>query len=137
MRIRAPAALAIAALSLAACGGSSDGGASIKTIKITETDYHLAPSSVQVDVPGVYTFHVVNNGNLTHALEVEGEGVEAKTDDISPGSSADLEVEVTKAGSYEVYCPIGDHRKLGMEARLTVRGGTGSSETTTSGGYSY
>jgi uncharacterized cupredoxin-like copper-binding protein len=135
MRIRAPAALAIAALSLAACGGSGDEGGS--SIKITESDYNLEPAAVQVDMPGVYTFHVVNKGNIPHALEVEGEGVEAKTDEISPGSSADLEVEVTKAGSYEVYCPIGDHRRLGMEARLTVRGGTGSSETTTSGDSSY
>jgi plastocyanin len=142
MRVRASAALGIAALSLAACGGGSDegaapSGASIKTIQIGETEYKLAPAAVQVDKPGVYTFHVVNNGHLTHALEVEGNGVEAKTDDLSLGSSADLKVDLTSAGDYEVYCPIDSHKDMGMEARLTVGGGTGSSETSTSGGYSY
>ena len=153
MRVRASAALGIAALSLAACGGGSDegaapSGASIKTIQIGETEYKLAPAAVQVDKPGVYTFHVVNNGrtraravkssgNVTHALEVEGNGVEAKTDDLSPGSSVDLKVDLASAGDYEVYCPIDSHKDMGMEARLTVGGGTGSSETSTSGGYSY
>jgi uncharacterized cupredoxin-like copper-binding protein len=142
MQVRAPAALGIAALSLAACGGGSDksaapSGASQKTIQISETEYKLSPASVQLDEPGVYTFHVVNDGTLTHALEVEGNGVEAKTDDLAPGSSADLEVEITEAGGYEVYCPIANHRDLGMEGTLTVGGGTGASETTTTGGSSY
>ena len=142
MRLRAPAALGLAALSLAACGGSggenaAPGGAANKTIAVGEADYSISPASIQVDEPGQYTFHVVNNGNVTHILEVEGNGVEEKTATLPPRASANLHVELGEDGEYELYCPIKDHRQRGMEARLTVGGGTGSNETTTSGGYSY
>jgi hypothetical protein len=76
---------------------------------------------------------------------VEGNGVEEKTDTISPGSSAKLTVDLSKAGNYEVYCPIDGHRAMGMEAKLVVGGssagggGTTTTETKTksSGGYGY
>jgi plastocyanin len=126
---------------LAGCGGSdksTPSGAATATIRISETEYKLSPASLHVDGPGTVTVHVVNDGNVTHALEVEGEGVEEETEHISPGSSADLKVDIAKSGSYEVYCPIDDHRRRGMEATLTVGSASGSSETTTtSGGDGY
>ena len=90
--------------------------------------------------PGRYTFEVVNAGTVPHALEIEGHGVDQKTATIAPGKSAKLTVDLTKAGSYEVYCPIDGHRKLGMEAVL--RSGatagaptTGQTSTSSGGGY--
>jgi len=81
---------------------------------------------------------------MGHALEVEGNGVEEKTSTISPGSSAKLTVNLSKNGTYEVYCPIDGHRSLGMEAKLVVGsasagggGGTTTNGTTSSGGYGY
>ena len=91
------------------------------------------------------TFEATNAGTIGHALEVEGNGVEEKTGTISPGSSAKLTVDLSKKGTYEVYCPIDGHRAMGMEAKLVV-GGTGSggggtttteTKTKSSGGYGY
>jgi uncharacterized cupredoxin-like copper-binding protein len=61
---------------------------------------------------------------VTHALEVESESedLEEETDDIAPGGSAELTVELA-AGEYELYCPIGNHKEQGMEGRLVVGGG--------------
>lgn len=142
MRVRAPVALGLAVLSLAACGGSSSEegvapGAATTAIAIREADYSISPASIQVDEPGPYTFHVVNNGNVTHVLAVESNGVDEKTATLPPRASANLHVELPEDGEYALYCPIKDHRQRGMEAKLTVGGGTDSSETTTSGGYSY
>ena len=90
------------------------------------------------------TFQVTNAGSIGHALEVEGNGVEEETSTISPGSSAKLTVDLSKNGTYEVYCPIDGHREMGMEAKLVVGsasggGGTTTTETKTksSGGYGY
>ena len=72
---------------------------------------------------------VVNSGETDHALEIEGEGVEAKTEEIEPGKSATLKVKL-EAGDYELYCPVDGHAERGMEGRLTVKEGPGGS-----GGY--
>jgi uncharacterized cupredoxin-like copper-binding protein len=142
---------------LAGCGGSSGGsktqaapssgsGGSGQTIQVKETEYKLTPSSFKVARPGTVTFDVTNAGTMGHALEVEGNGVEEKTSTISAGSSAKLTVDLSKNGTYEVYCPIDGHRSLGMEAKLVVGGGSagGGGTTTTpttstksSGGYGY
>jgi uncharacterized cupredoxin-like copper-binding protein len=142
-----------AVLALAACGSSSsDSGttgqaAAGQAIAISETEFKLDPSSVQVDQAGTVTFRVTNDGSVDHALEVEGQGVEEETETIKPGQTAELTVALSKEGSYEIYCPIDGHRDSGMEGTLTVGaamggGSTGTTEdegSTTSGddGYGY
>jgi uncharacterized cupredoxin-like copper-binding protein len=137
-------AIALTALA-AGCGGSDKSssanttatGPVAKTIAVSETDFALAPASITLDEPGTYVFHATNDGNVTHALELEGHGVEAKTGSLAPGEAADLRVRITAGGDYELYCPVGSHRAQGMEAKV-VLGGSGSgdgtmTETTTGG----
>jgi uncharacterized cupredoxin-like copper-binding protein len=150
--------LAPTVLLLAACGGSSNTSSapptstastssSMQTIALSEKEFSITPKTISVAKTGTYTFQVKNNGTITHALEIEGNGVEQKTGDISPGSSATLTVTLSKNGSYEVYCPIDGHRQSGMEASLTVGGAAGGGmttgetstggTTTNKGGYGY
>jgi uncharacterized cupredoxin-like copper-binding protein len=147
------ALLAGLVLVLAACGGKSGGsktaaapsGGGGQTIQVKETEFKLTPSSFTVAKPGKVTFEATNAGSVDHALEVEGNGVEEKTSTISPGSGAKLTVDLSKNGTYEVYCPVDGHRAMGMEAKLVVGsasaggGGTTTTETKTksSGGYGY
>ena len=155
MRVASTSALAVLAiLALAACGSSSSssepgttapasGG---QTISIGESEYKLDPSSVKVDQTGTVTFKVTNNGQIAHALELEGQGVEEETETIEPGETAELTVGLSRQGSYEIYCPIDGHREKGMEGMLTVgaatTGGSGTSDdegstTDSGGGYGY
>jgi plastocyanin len=135
------------ALPLAACGGGGSssnaaGGSSsqasapvMQSVMIGEKEFSLTPSSISLTKPGEYSFQVRNNGQIGHALEIEGHGVEQKTGTIDPGSSATLNVDLAKAGSYEVYCPIDGHKNKGMRATLTVGGSaaTGGAGTSTEG----
>jgi plastocyanin len=139
------AALA-APLAASACGGGGDDSAPAASptapIDVTATDFALAPATVSLDAAGTVTLRLVNEGGTTHALELEGGGVEQKTSGIGPGKSAELRVEL-KPGTYELYCPIGNHRSLGMDGQVLVAGASpGSGGTTTtdesdSGGYGY
>jgi uncharacterized cupredoxin-like copper-binding protein len=139
-----------AALALAACGSNSNQSASSgqaeQAVAISETEFKLDPSSVQVDQAGNVTFRVTNNGAIDHALEVEGNGVEEKSATIKPGESAELTVDLSKDGSYEIYCPVDGHRDSGMEGTVTVGAGMGGGSTdttedggstTSGGGYGY
>jgi uncharacterized cupredoxin-like copper-binding protein len=124
--VRTVAALLVSLVfALAGCGGDGDGettnGTSSQTLSISESDFTLTPSTVTVDAPGTYTFEAMNDGGVDHALEIEGNGIEERTDTIAPGESASVNVDL-EAGTYEMYCPISNHRDLGMSGEITVSG---------------
>ncbi len=142
--------LGLASLALAACGSDSEpeeaasAGGGGAAVEIVLTDFALEPASLSVD-PGSYTLTVVNDGESVHALKVDGPGGEFETDELQPGDTAELEVDLSEPGEYELTCPVGDHRERGMEGTLTVGGGGGggggttTDETTTEddGDYRY
>jgi len=132
---------AAVAVPIAGCGGDDDnddndsggggqatqaattgggGGAAGGTVDLTATDFKFDPSDPSVK-SGEVTFNVTNDGGTTHALEVEGPGEESETDDISPGGSTELTVDLSKPGTYEFYCPVGNHKEMGMEGEITVK----------------
>ena len=85
---------------------------------LSATDFHFTPPTISVDA-GTVTFKLTNNGGTSHALEVEGNGVEEETDTIGPGESTELTVDLEE-GEYEIYCPVGNHKDMGMVGTLTV-----------------
>ena len=132
MRYLALAVLALA-VGLAGCGGeesSSSGSPDEKTIEVSLSEFELDPAEISVDTPGTYTFHAVNDGQTVHALEVEGQGIEEETEDLQPGESADLTVELSEPGEYVLYCPVDDHKGKGMVGSVVVGGKAGGGTTT-------
>lgn len=118
------AALGAAMPALAAgCGESNGGddteaGAEGTEVTATETDFEIELSETSFS-PGTYTFVAENEGQTTHALEVEGQGMEEETADLEPGDSERLTV-ILEEGEYEIYCPVGDHEERGMKTTITV-----------------
>jgi uncharacterized cupredoxin-like copper-binding protein len=99
-------------------GGGGGGGA---TVPVSLVDFAIDPANPAVDA-GTVTFKVSNDGEVTHNLEVEGEGVEEELEqDLPPGESWELTVELTQPGTYEWYCPVDGHADQGMEGELTVK----------------
>jgi plastocyanin len=130
--------VAAAALTLAGCGGeeeAEDGGTAAsgaaQTVEIHETEFALEPDTVTLDSAGTYTFRAVNDGSVDHALEIEGNGVEDETETLAAGESGDVTVELQE-GTYELYCPVGNHKDQGMVGRVVVGAG-GAGGTTTDG----
>jgi len=151
MRLAVAGILALVGLLAAGCGSGGGGQtgtlvAGGQSISLAAADFSFDPSKIQIDQPGTYTIQLTNNGGTGHALEVEGQGIEEKTDTINPGDTTQLTVEITKPGTYEFYCPVDGHRAQGMEGTLTLGSGggsggtgtdTGGSGTDTGGGYGY
>ena len=91
-----------------------------ETVAVSETEYAIDPADPTVKA-GTVTFEVTNDGEITHNLEIEGPSGEQELEpDLAPGDSGTLEVDLSEPGSYEWYCPIGDHRDQGMEGEITV-----------------
>jgi uncharacterized cupredoxin-like copper-binding protein len=137
--------LALAAIAVVGCGGSDDSsssaadtstseeaagggggggssGGSAQTLNVSETDFKLDPAEPTVDA-GQVTIKAANDGQTTHSIEVEGNGIEEQElpNDLAPGDSGEMTVDLSKPGTYEWYCPIANHRDLGMEGEITVK----------------
>jgi len=140
-----------AALALAACGEDKEGsvkiedsatgtstsataptattevppvGAPVAEIKLTESDFKLAPANPSVPKAGIVLITAKNDGPSEHAIEVEGPDGESETKPIEPGKTATLKVNLDKDGTYEWYCPIDDHKDKGMKTITVGKGGT-------------
>jgi uncharacterized cupredoxin-like copper-binding protein len=139
MTARYPAVAALAAtacLSFAACGGDDEGdggggtsGSPVATVNVSESEFKLDPANPSVDKAGTVEINATNDGKITHALEVEGPNGEKEIEDIEPGQSKSLRVDLGKAGKYEWYCPIDGHKDKGMKGEITVAGGGGASSS--------
>jgi plastocyanin len=138
--------LATVVVLAAGCGGSkksadtSSGGATGSTITIVEKEFSLSPSSVSITKPGTYTINGVNKGSFSHAIAIDGMGLDKDGPTVGPGETSTITVDITKAGDYAIYCPVGNHRSQGMEGTLTLGSASASAGTTattkdTSGGY--
>jgi plastocyanin len=69
---------------------------------------------------GPQLFRVTNNGASVHNLEVEGLGIEETFEsNLSPGETQTMRLDL-EPGTYQVYCPVSNHREQGMEMQLSV-----------------
>ena len=100
---------------------AGDRGAHVsRTIQVVETEYRIALPALKELPQGNYTFVVKNAGQVGHNLVVQGPRVSgASTPVIAPGGSAKLVVSLS-TGNYALFCAVDDHRKLGMNAKLSV-----------------
>jgi plastocyanin len=98
-------------------GGGGGGGQTLALsadpggdLKFDKTELTAKAGSVTIDLD--------NPASTPHAVEIEGNGVEAKSETVTEGKTsvtADLE-----PGEYTFYCPVGSHAQAGMEGTLTV-----------------
>jgi uncharacterized cupredoxin-like copper-binding protein len=127
------------AVPVVGCGGSSDdnstsnaatppasttsggGGGAGGSVDLTATDFKFDPSDPSVK-SGEVTFNLKNDGQTTHSLEIEdvnGQDVELEGD-VSPGQSGTLKANLAP-GTYEFYCPVENHKEMGMTGEITVK----------------
>jgi uncharacterized cupredoxin-like copper-binding protein len=126
------------AVPVVGCGGSSDdnstsnaatpatttsggGGGAGGSVDLTATDFKFDPSDPSVK-SGEVTFNLKNDGQTTHSLEIEdvnGQDVELEGD-VTPGQSGTLKANLAP-GTYEFYCPVENHKEMGMTGEITVK----------------
>ena len=123
-------------LALAGCGGddattasstpssteetTSSGGGGGESVAVSETEFAIDPQDPTVKA-GTVSFNVSNDGQVVHNLEVEAPSGDQELDqDLQPGDTGTLEVDLSEPGTYRWYCPIDSHAAQGMEGEITV-----------------
>lgn len=109
------------------------------TIRVDLGDHHYTPEDLRFKAGQAYKLELRNVGEKDHyftspefnkavawrKIMVNGQ-MEAKApyftafEVLKGGGQLDLYFVPVKAGTYEVYCTIDDHREKGMEGKLTI-----------------
>jgi plastocyanin len=100
-----------------AAGGGGGGGEALTLTADPGGNISWEPGELSA-AAGSVTITLVNDSDVPHAVEVEGNGVEEESETIT-GGETELTVDL-EAGEYTFYCPVGQHRQNGMEGTLTV-----------------
>jgi plastocyanin len=98
-------------------GGGGGGGGALTLTADPGGEISWDPGSLSASA-GSVTIKLVNESDVPHAVEVEGNGVEEESETVT-GGETELSVDL-EAGEYTYYCPVGNHRAEGMEGTLTV-----------------
>jgi plastocyanin len=125
----------IAVLALAGCGGddekasdsgssssssSSSGGGGENLAIAADPSGALKFDKTELTAKaGKVTITMDNPSDVPHAVEIEGNGVEEEGKTVGKGEKS-IATGDLKAGTYDFYCPVGNHRAEGMEGKLTV-----------------
>ena len=103
----------------------------VATISVTEKEYSLDPATPTVPRGGLVSIVSTNAGTEYHALRVvvpgagTSEAAQAAQDaatgigEIDPGTTKTLNLQL-KPGTYTWYCPLSNHRELGMRGKIKV-----------------
>lgn len=96
--------------------------AAARTVHVVLNEWRVAPSETTIPA-GRVQFHVMNEGQYQHALEVERGTDHWETAPIAVGGTGTVTVDLTP-GTYTLYCPVvdsqGNHRQRGMQTTVTV-----------------
>jgi plastocyanin len=111
-----------AATSTTAAAPAADAGGAL-ALKASEAD-GLSFDHKTLSAPaGTVSITLDNPGgdSLPHAIAITGPGgVQAAGQTAQPGGTSKVSLAL-KPGKYTFYCPVGNHRAMGMEGTLTVR----------------
>jgi len=134
-RTSALISLATAALALGGCGEQRDRVARTVPVPLDErttapgrasaasevslTEYRLSPSNPRLARAGSIAFTATNDGQVRHALRVDGPADQVTSDLFAPGERGTIVVKLPP-GTYKWYCPIADHEQRGMVGRVRV-----------------
>ena len=93
-----------------------------QTVSLTEFQFAPARLTAAAGQPVSWTF--TNDGQFQHDFRVQvgGQTIDAVPGDgnIMAGQSATLTFTFTTPGTFEFWCPVGQHRERGMVGTLTV-----------------
>ncbi len=76
-------------------------------------------------------------GCAVHSLEIDGPGVsDQRISGVAPAGQSSTLTVTLQPGSYEIYCPVANHKAMGMDTHITVGAAAPAAQATPSGGGS-
>lgn len=97
---------------------SSETSGATKTFNVTASSFKFNPATITVKKGDSVKIVVTNSGGK-HDLVLEEFNVRTKI--LESGQTGTVTFVADKAGSFEYYCSVGNHRQMGMVGKLIVQ----------------
>ncbi len=124
-------AIAMVALTLAACAGSASGAAANTSapVQITLSEFKIDSSLTTFAMNTPYHFVIKNTGSAAHEWTIMPRGetdvskalVKVGQDRLTPGTTVTQDFTFTKPGQYEFACHVPGHYEAGMKLEIVVQ----------------
>ena len=120
-------AFLLVAAGLLVIGGGAAAVYAQATSTVVMREFEFDPANLRAS-PGRVTFNLRNEGQFPHNLHIEGNGVsiDVKGDGPVAGGESFSGAVTLAAGTYETWCPVGNHRERGMVGSLLVAAAAGA-----------
>jgi uncharacterized cupredoxin-like copper-binding protein len=122
---RLSAVLLLGALVVLGSGGGVAYADPDQDVRVGLADFTISPNPITVRAGEKVIFTGNNMGQRNHDLHIEGPGVAfeivpGSDMHIPPGQTAMGEMTFNTPGTYQMWCPVGNHREMGMEGSFVV-----------------
>ena len=87
------------------------------TFHVTGGSFYFTPSEITVQ-KGDFVKIIFENAGGMHNFILEA--FEVATDTIKTGETSTVEFHANESGSFEYYCAVGNHMKMGQVGKLIV-----------------
>jgi len=94
--------------------------ATVKSFTVEGKNFSFSPSTLTVNKGDTVKITFNNTGSYPHNWGVD-EFTGARTQIVQPGQSDTIQFVADKAGSFEFYCSVANHKAMGMVGNLTVK----------------
>jgi nitrosocyanin len=91
---------------------------SVKEVTVTGSNYKFAPATITVKKGDTVKITFKNSDGF-HDFVIDEFNVHTKT--IPAGQTDTVQFVANKAGTYEYYCSVANHRQMGMVGKLIVQ----------------
>lgn len=98
--------------------GAMKESGTVKEITVTGANFKFNPTTITVKKGDTVKLTFKSVGGF-HDFVIDE--LDVKTKVVSDGQTDTVEFTADKAGTYEYYCSVGDHRKMGMVGKLIVQ----------------
>lgn len=88
-----------------------------REVNITGKNFAFSQTEIQVKKGDFVRINFKSTDGL-HDVTIDA--FNAKTDRVSTGNSSSVDFGADKAGTFEFYCSVGNHRQMGMIGKLIV-----------------
>lgn len=92
--------------------------ATVKEFTLDTSEFAFDVKTITVKEGDTVKITLTNSGNMPHDWVVDE--FSASTEQITKGDTTTVTFVANKAGTYEYYCSVGQHRKQGMVGKLVV-----------------